>query len=67
MIHLFDTIVPVLVENGIFLVAGRLKPKRFQRIFGYFCSETKVTRVGTRNIPSEGMICLPCDGSRTVQ
>ena len=67
MIRLFDKIVPVLVENGIFLAAGRLKPKGFQRIFGYFCSETKVTRVGARNIPSEGMICLPCGGSRTVQ
>ncbi len=38
-------------ENDGLFKAGRLKPKRFQRRFGYFAAEGKVTRVGTRNIP----------------
>ena len=38
-------------ENDGLFKAGRLKPKGFQRRFGYFAAEGKVTRVGARNIP----------------
>ena len=51
MMNVFFEGVPVIDDAANFSLAGRLKPKGFQRRFGYFAAEGKVTRVGARNIP----------------
>ena len=44
MMNVFFEGVPVIDGTSQFSLAGRLKPKRFQRRFAYFLDEEKVGR-----------------------